>query len=124
MPDLGSGAWVCGLCGVPTEIVWPVDPISIEAVLLMRPNPHTRNWVPPETLTDLIAENAAHGIFPPGVTALDGVAPIDLMIEVDGRVVGGLVYGPVEQWRAARTTDPSVTADGEPPAYLALPKGD
>lgn len=35
---------------------------EIEQVLAMRPNPANRNWLPTETVLDLILENEAHGI--------------------------------------------------------------
>jgi hypothetical protein len=122
MPNLGDPVWVCEVCGLPTDIVWPPDPIAIEAVLLMRPDPASRNWEPGETVADLVMENAAHGIVPPGTPPperwADPDAATDLITEVDGCVVGGLVYGPVEAWRLARGgTDPSITAAGEPVAY-------
>lgn len=37
---------------------------GIERLLMMRPIPYTRNWLPGETLTDLLAENIEHGIGP------------------------------------------------------------
>lgn len=40
-------------------VIWPKNRDAIEAVLLERPNPHTRNWSMVETLQDLRAENAA-----------------------------------------------------------------
>lgn len=47
------------------EIVWPSEAMtfSIERLLLMRPDPTTQNWVPGETLIDLMYENGTHGIF-------------------------------------------------------------
>lgn len=58
----------CGLAGNDHQamnIIWP-DPklkAQIEWVLLQRPNPKTRNWLPRdgETLATLIAENIEHG---------------------------------------------------------------
>jgi hypothetical protein len=41
---------------------WPDDAEAIEAALLRRPAPETRTWLPTETLSDLLAENAAHGV--------------------------------------------------------------
>lgn len=124
MPDLGEQEWLCDKCGVPTGIVWPPDPIAIEAILLMRPDPNTRSWVPGETLSDLIMENASHGILPDSAPDrdrwADPDAAADLIVEAGGRVVGGLVYGPVEAWRVERGTDPSITAAGEPRAYRQI----
>lgn len=49
---------------------------GIERLLSMRPDELNRNWVPGETLIDLMAENAKHGVFgqldpaPPGTPLL------------------------------------------------------
>lgn len=121
MPELGEAEWVCTICGVPNVIEWPPDPIAIEAILLMRPDPNTRNWEPGEGLNDLIMQNAEHGILPPKVNLDDpDPAGYDVMEERDGHVIGGLIYGPVEEWRAIRTNNPSITADGEPRAYREI----
>lgn len=39
---------------------------AIERVLMARPNPASRNWLPSETVADLEAENEKHGL-PKGV---------------------------------------------------------
>jgi len=47
----------------------PSDREAIEAELLKRPEMETRNWLPSETMDDLIAENRKHGLdeqVPPG----------------------------------------------------------
>jgi hypothetical protein len=36
---------------------------GVERLLMMRPDPSTRNWFPGETLGDLMMENGAHGIL-------------------------------------------------------------
>lgn len=41
---------------------FPKERVAIERVLLDRPNPTTRNWRRGESLADLRAENAAHGV--------------------------------------------------------------
>lgn len=48
----------------PIQVVVPDDATraKIEAALVVRPVPATRNWVPPETVADLAAENVEHGI--------------------------------------------------------------
>ena len=51
-------------CGTEAPLLWPPDPLAIAALLAMRPIPATRNWLPHETIEDLIAENAAHGCLP------------------------------------------------------------
>ena len=55
----------CRVCGMVTEIIWPSEAMvkGIERLLMMRPDPTTRNWFPGETLHDLMFENGAHGIF-------------------------------------------------------------
>lgn len=53
-----------GGCGLEFPVLWPPDPIAIAALLVMRPVPATRNWLPGETVEDLAAENAAHDCLP------------------------------------------------------------
>lgn len=49
-------------CGaVYRDVVWPADREAIEAVLSLRRTWASRNWLPGETVADLIAENRAHG---------------------------------------------------------------
>jgi hypothetical protein len=122
MPQPGDRMWQCGTCGLDTEIAWPPDPIAIEALLLMRPDPSSRNWRPPETLTDLVMENAAHDIFPPGTDLTCGPEPVvtRLLEQVGDHVVGGLVYGPIESRRLARPAGPSVTRAGEARTYREI----
>lgn len=43
-------------------VVLPADREAIEAALLPRPDITTRNWLPGESVADLLAENAEHGI--------------------------------------------------------------
>jgi len=45
-------------------VEFPEDRATIEAILLLRPNPANRNWLPGETLADLVLENVVHGIQP------------------------------------------------------------
>ena len=42
--------------------MWPANVAAIEAVLLQRPDPQTRNWRPGEAMGVLRAENEAHGV--------------------------------------------------------------
>ena len=55
----------CSFCGGVTEIIWPTPEMvrGVERLLMMRPDPSTRNWTPGETLTQLCWENGEHGIF-------------------------------------------------------------
>jgi DNA-directed RNA polymerase subunit N (RpoN/RPB10) len=58
-------AWFrCWDCGEVAEIEWPDYADEVERILLMRPDPHTRNWQQGETLQDLYTENLEHGILP------------------------------------------------------------
>lgn len=56
----------CWDCGIRCDIEWPPDEMifSAERLLMMRPDPKTRNFDPTkETLHDLMFENGEHGIF-------------------------------------------------------------
>lgn len=75
-------------CGAESPVVWPRDPLAIAALLAMRPIPKTRNWLPHETVEDLIAENAANDVLPPDWT---GSGPLVLASTQDGLVVGGVL---------------------------------
>lgn len=52
----------CWTCGLEAEVLWPVNTAAIERLLMMRPLEQTRNWLPGETLTDLLEENVLHGV--------------------------------------------------------------
>jgi ribosomal protein S27E len=59
-------AWIeCRICGQVTDVIWPPEAMvhGVERLLMMRPDPTTRNWYPGETLGDLMMENGTHGIF-------------------------------------------------------------
>lgn len=56
--------FTCLECGETGEIVWPSHVEDVERILLMRPDPFTRNWEPGESLQDLYQENLDHGILP------------------------------------------------------------
>jgi hypothetical protein len=95
--DPGQNLFVCtglGGCGIDAPVIWPADPQAIEAILEMRPVGRTRNWLPGETLEDLLAENAAHGCLTPEILALAGLAgerPV-LLATLNGRAVGGILH--------------------------------
>jgi hypothetical protein len=58
-------AWSCRWCDGLIEVVWP-DPdmvAGVERLLMQRPNPKTRNWVPGETLSELMLENGKAGVY-------------------------------------------------------------
>lgn len=65
----------CSYCKLTAPIDWPPNLADITAVLALRPIPHTRNWYPKDhntalkyrvphgqSIDDLRAENAAHGV--------------------------------------------------------------
>jgi hypothetical protein len=55
----------CWDCGAQARVVWPAAAFcdAVERLLMMRPQPHTRNWAHPETLHDLMRENTVHGLY-------------------------------------------------------------
>jgi hypothetical protein len=61
----GTPSWECWLCGAVTEVIWPSEKTmrDVERLLMMRPDPTTRNWLPGESVQDLMWENAEHGIL-------------------------------------------------------------
>ena len=61
----GTSAFDCMSCGATLEVVWPSDEtvFSVARLLMMRPDPNTRNWEPGEPLRQLMIENETHGIF-------------------------------------------------------------
>lgn len=89
-----------GSCGWTSPIQWPADPDAIEMLLRRRPDAKTRNWLPGETLEDLLAENTAHGLFPLELD-LDGPTTA-LMSTVNGRIVGGLLLDALPDAAARR----------------------
>lgn len=95
--DVGQQGFICiglGGCGTAVDVIWPPDPQAIEAILAMRPVPRTQNWVPGETLEDLLAENAAHDCLPPEWKALDQRTL--LLATTEGRATGGLLHQQLE----------------------------
>ena len=84
----GAGCWDCG---AQAALVWPERSFcdGVERLLQLRPDPSTRNWVWPETLLDLAAENALHGVF--DHPALDGGGPRTLLaLDEHGITLDGL----------------------------------
>lgn len=59
---LTDSAFHCSACGLVTAVDWPTERETIERILAARPAPDTRNWLPQETLDDLMRENVAHGL--------------------------------------------------------------
>jgi hypothetical protein len=65
----GLGDWFrCrpeeGGCGLRCEVIWPGNVEDIEALVIPRPLPATRNWNPGQSLHELLAENLEHGVVP------------------------------------------------------------
>lgn len=62
----GSPVFDCRDCGLGVEVRWPSETMrhGIERLLMLRPVPATRNWLPGETLHDLLVENVRHGVGP------------------------------------------------------------
>jgi hypothetical protein len=98
--DRDQPAFAClglGGCGAQAEVTWPAAPDAVETILAMRPVAATRNWVPGETLEDLLVENAAHGCLPPAWHELaDGGERVLLLATADDRPVGGLLHQQLE----------------------------
>lgn len=60
-----AGEGGCGnaqVGGAFVNVVWPKDADAIEAELVKRADPNTRNWTPGETVKDLNHENVEHGV--------------------------------------------------------------
>lgn len=87
---LGAGA-----CGWSTELIWPADPEGIETLLMMRPDMTTRNWLPGETLQQLLVENTQHGVLPPALLTESGC-----ILETHGeRITAGRLVGALPEYR-------------------------
>lgn len=57
--------------------------VGVERVLMMRPDPSTRNWFPGETLIDLMRENGEHGILDNLERLNLAVSPGDVVFSAD-----------------------------------------
>lgn len=101
----GQSQFVCEgpmSCGAVGELVWPADPDAIEVILLLRPVPTTRNWLPGETLANLLEENAAHDCIPDEWAELAQAQPagaLSLLATADERVIGGILHQQIEAAR-------------------------
>lgn len=62
---LTGAGFRCSHCDLVCGADWPPNVDDIEYLLSLRPVPSTRNWDPGETIHDLLAENARHGVHPP-----------------------------------------------------------
>lgn len=60
--------FMCNTCGNESiggrwrAVVWPPFWQGLESVLIRRPDPVTRNWLPGESVADLASENDDHGV--------------------------------------------------------------
>ena len=52
--------FICASCGAVSVVTWPAETEEIEQVLDKRLNPLNRNWMPGETVDDLLRENSEH----------------------------------------------------------------
>jgi hypothetical protein len=73
----------CADCGTGADVVWPPFVEDAERLLMMRPDPRTRNWLPGEDLHDLLAENMVHGVL---ADALEGHPGGPVMAIVGDRI--------------------------------------
>jgi hypothetical protein len=95
--DLHQPSMVCegaDGCGQGADLFWPADPEAIAEILMMRPIRRTRNWLPGESITDLIGENVQHGVVPPEWYRLSAAAGgvLALAHVVEERLVGGILH--------------------------------
>jgi hypothetical protein len=60
-----QAGFICQSCGRGTDVVWPSATMvaGVERLLTLRPHYKNRNWLPEETLHDLLVENAEHGVL-------------------------------------------------------------
>lgn len=84
-----------GSCGWSTVIDWPADPEGIETLLLMRPDMTKRNWVPGETLQDLLIENTRHDVLPPELLTESGC----ILETRNERVTAGRLVAALPEYR-------------------------
>jgi len=59
---LSRSVFRCENCKLSTEAQWPSDADDIEMLLSARPVPETRNWLPGESVRDLLTENLANRV--------------------------------------------------------------
>ena len=57
----GDG-FLCVNCGLTSKLGWPLNMEQIDRVLSTRSVPETRNWLPGETIDDLVVENLEHKV--------------------------------------------------------------
>lgn len=84
-----------GGCGWTTDVLWPADPEAVEALLALRPAARTRNWLPGETLQQLLLENAQHDVLPPSLLLESG----SLLDTLGERMTGGRLICALPEYR-------------------------
>lgn len=92
--EVGAADVRCWDCGeVIGPIVWPPDPPAIAVILGYRPHRVNRNWLPGETLADLLMENIAHHVEPPHLAELAAAngGQLSLMETAGEVVIGGIL---------------------------------
>lgn len=111
----------CWECGTSADVAWPPFAEDVETLLMMRPDPTTRNWLPGEDLHDLLTENAAHGVLPALREDLEA-HPGGLLGIVGDRIVRNeLPAMPTPlTWCAHQRTVPVNSMAGETVARLCL----
>lgn len=96
--DCWQGRFEClgpDSCGYTCPVAWPNDPEAIETLLAMRPARKTRNWLPGESLEDLLKENAVHNVLPP-----DWLDESGCILETrNERVVAGRLLSALPEYR-------------------------
>lgn len=79
---LTGATFRCAGCGLTCAATWPPNVDDIEYLLSLRPVPASRNWAPPETVQDLLRDNALHGVAPASIEAepllIDGDRVVNL----------------------------------------------
>jgi hypothetical protein len=80
----GESFWcreMFGGCGLRCPVAWPGNVDSIEFMVRSRPVA-ARNWLPGETVEDLLRENLEHGLMPRNeMNILDG--RVEVLGEID-----------------------------------------
>lgn len=79
-----------GGCGLRCAASWPPNVADIERMVMPRPVPSTRNWVPGEDLHDLLIESAAHGLLPASREQLESGESGTTLRIVGDRIIGEL----------------------------------
>ena len=57
-----NSCWNGAIGGMWRRVILPPNVAEIEAALMRRPAPENRNWLPHETVEELLAQNAEHGL--------------------------------------------------------------